>query len=88
MVLDYLVADIYRTARTHPEVGGRRAGHLPVLHIPAGKAYYRPAEKRDSEDDVKEFKKETHGRSWEKVFHAFFVWLEPLVAGRFEINAS
>ena len=38
----------------YPEGGGRPAGHLSVLHLPAGKADYCPAEKGDCENDVKE----------------------------------
>ena len=32
-----------RPARTHPEGGGRSAGHFPELHLPAGKAHSKPA---------------------------------------------
>mgnify|MGYP006897036643 CR=1 FL=1 len=33
-----------RPARTHPEGGGRSAGHFPELHLPAGKAHHTAAE--------------------------------------------
>ena len=41
-----------RPAGAHPEGGGRPAGHLPVLHLPAGEADHRPAEKGDFKNDV------------------------------------
>ena len=39
--------------RAHPEGGCRQPGHLPVLHLPPGKADHQPAEEGDPENDVR-----------------------------------